>query len=301
MAMVKLFFRILFFLVFASYAVAQPQSKVVFGPVVTAHFTNLAEELNELEFQLQHQEISRSDYTRSKHRILIQKQYVERYVMLSGEDIVPDLQILTADEITTMLGIGESKSQSLRVGDVLGGKWQISGIEKRDERFFVLERTAKANASPPHSKINPLDVIETITIYEPDPEELKAQAENARPSVLLPQPQPKVVEVLRPHIRAMYLPLYTSKAREKKIEGKVVLNALFARDGKIKDLSVEQKLGYGLDESALEAAQRLTFDPPLVRGRPIDVPAQIIYYFTLAHTSASIQPLALNTRKGNQP
>lgn len=299
--MAKLFSAIIIFLALMPFSSAQTgqQSKIAYGPIVTAYFINLDEELNELEFQIQHQEISRSEYTRSKQRLLLQKQYVERHAAITGEDTIPDLQILTADEITTMLGIGEVKSQSLRVGEVLGGKWQISGIEKRGERFFILERSAKESASQARPKINPLDVIETIRVYEPDPEEIKqAQAASTRPAEPSPQmqPQTKTIEVPRPNIRAMYLPLYTPKAREKKLEGKVVLKALFTRDGKIKDLSVEQKLGSGLDESALEAAKRLVFDPPIVDGHPIDVRAHIIYLFTLKNTSASIQPL-----KGGQP
>ena len=299
--MAKLFWAIIFFLALLPLASAQTgqPSKIAYGPILTSYFINLNEELNELEFQIQQQEISRDDYTRSKQRLLLQKQYVERHAIVSGEDTIPDLQILTAGEITTMLGVGEVKSQSLRVGDVLGGKWQISGIEKRGERFFIFERNAKETARQSRPKINPLDVIETIRVYEPDPEEVKqAQAARTRPAEPSPQlqPQPRVVEIPRPNIRAMYLPLYTTKAREKKLEGKVVLSALFARDGKIKELAVEQKLGSGLDESALEAAKQLTFDPPIVNGHPIDVRMQIIYFFTLKNTSASIQPL-----KGGQP
>lgn len=300
--MAKLFSVIIFLLLFVPYTSAQTgqANKNVYGPVITAYFINLEEELNELEFQIQHQEISRSDYTRSKQRLLLQRQYVEQHAINSGEDIIPDLQILTGDEITTMLGVGEVKSQSLRVGDVLGGKWQISGIEKRGERFFVLERNTKESARQTRPKINPRDIIETITVYEPDPEEIRqAQAANTRPVEPPPnlEAQPKVArEIPRPNIRAMYLPLYTMKAREKKVEGKVVLSALFTRDGKVKDLAVEQKLGSGLDESALEAAKRLTFDPAMQDGQPIDVRAQIIYLFTLKNTSASIQPL-----KGGQP
>ncbi len=292
--MAKFFFTLTVFLALALPISAQTsqQTKIAFGPVITAYFTNIAEELNELEFQIQQQEISRTDYTRSKQRLLLQKQYVERHAIISGEDTIPDLQILTADEITTMLGVSEVKSQSSRVGDVLAGKWQISGIEKRGERFFILARSAKASSNQARPKINPLDVIETIIIYEPDPEERRPVV---KPSEAMPQPpprpEPRRAEVPRPNIRALYLPLYTAKAREQKIEGKVVLIALFARDGKLKDLAVEQKLGHGLDESALDAAKRLTFDPAKLANQPIDVRAHITYYFTLTHTSASIQPL----------
>jgi TonB family protein len=299
--MAKFFFTITVFfaLAFASSAQTGQPTKSAFGPVITAHFTNIAEELNELEFQIQQQEISRSDYTRAKQRLLLQKQYVERHAILTGEDTIPDLQILTADEITTMIGVSEVKSQSFRVGDILAGKWQISGIEKRNERFFILERSAKEARPPSRPKLNPLDVIEVITVYEPDPEELRPTQPPEPIAQLPPRPEPRSAEVPRPNIRALYLPFYTAKAREQKIEGKVVLSALFTREGKLKDLAVEQKLGYGLDESALDAAKRLLFDPAKVDAQPVDVRMHIVYYFTLTHTSASIQPLSQG--KGGTP
>lgn len=298
--MAKFIFTITVFVALCLSVAAQTgqPTRITYGPVLTAYFTNLAEELNELEYQIQHQEISRADYTRSKQRLLLQKQYVERQAAISGEDAVPDLQILTADEISTMLGANEAKNQNFSVGDVLAGKWQISGIEKRGERFFILERDAKAASRQNRPKINALDVIETIRVYEPDPEELRPVARPEEPAPPLPsRPEPRVVEVPRPTIRALYLPLYTSKAREKKVEGKVVLSGLFGRDGKLKDLTIEQKLGYGLDENALDAARKLTFEPAKVENQPIDVRAHITYYFTLTHTSASIQPVT----KGEQP
>ncbi len=292
--MTKFFFiiSVFFALTLTSSAQTGQSTKSTFGPVITAYLTNIAEELNELEYQIRQQEISRSDYTRSKQRLLLQKQYVERQAIINGEDIIPDLQILTVDEITSMLGVSEAKSQNFRVGDVLAGKWQISGIEKRGERFFILERSSTETHQATRPKINPLDVIETITVYEPDPEELRPVVKPSEAIAAQPaRPESRMVQVPRPNIRALYLPSYTAKARANKVEGKVVLIALFARDGKLKDLAVEQKLGHGLDENAMDAAKRLTFDPAQLNNQPIDVRAHITYYFTLTHTSASIQPL----------
>ncbi|HYE74725.1 MAG TPA: hypothetical protein VEF04_15405, partial [Blastocatellia bacterium] len=43
---------------------AAQKKKPSYGPVVSAYLANLEEELNELEFQIRHQEISRRDYER---------------------------------------------------------------------------------------------------------------------------------------------------------------------------------------------------------------------------------------------
>ena len=297
------FFSAILIIIFTTFTAAQsaPPNQTLYGPVVTAHLTNLAEELNELEYQIQHQEISRVDYTRSRQRLLLQKQFVEQRAKISGEDNIPEMQILTADEINRMIGVSEAKNQPWCVDDILADKWKINRIEKRAERFFILERVAPENAGNARPKPNPLDVIETIVVSEPDLEE-EAQARLAaapKPQAPRPptQPQPQVAVIPRPTIHALFLPAYTTKAREKKIEGKVVLHAVFTHDGKIKDLEVAQKLGYGLDESALEAAKKLTFAPALIEGQAVNIQANIIYLFTLTHTSASVQPVAV---KGGQ-
>lgn len=289
--MVKIFSTFLFLFFLSAVSFAQSSAQIAYGPVVTAYLLNLTEEFNELEFQLQHQEISRADYTRSKQRLVLQKQFVEKHTAETGEDAIPELQILTLDEIVTMLGVNAAKTQTLNVGDVLAGKWQINGIEKRGERFYILARKPKEISADMRPKINPLDVIETITVYEPDAEELRAK-QPVNVNAVAPPPTPRAVEIPRPQIRALYLPTYTSKAREKNIEGKVILSALFTRDGNLKDLKVEQKLGYGLDESAMTAAKKLLFEPAKVNGQPIDLRAHIVYTFTLTHTIATIQPLA---------
>lgn len=284
---------------------AQKGPGASYGPVVSAYLINLEEELNELEFQLKHVEISQSDYSISKQRLQLQKQYVVKHVSATGEDLIPEMQILTSRELTTMLGFGESGGASLKVGELLSGKWEVVAIERRTEKFYVLSRRSRdvRGASRPRPDLN--DVIETITVYEPDPEELRPVQ---KPAVrIAPAQQPVMApEVPRPLIRSLYLPQYTRKARENRIEGKVIVSAIFTRQGIIREVSVDQKLGYGLDENALDAARELLFEPARVDGKAVDIRANIVYTFTLSHIIATIQPVAMvpeqaSTAKGGQP
>jgi TonB family protein len=78
-------------------------------------------------------------------------------------------------------------------------------------------------------------------------------------------------------------PVYTSEARDKKIEGDVRLQVIFSAAGDVKVEKVVQGLGYGLDESAEAAARQIRFHPALQDGQPVDFPAVIRITFELAY------------------
>jgi hypothetical protein len=164
---------------------AHQQSSAGYGPIVGAYLTGLAEELNELEFQLKHREIGRSDYDRSKQRLLILRRYVERLARESIVDQVPELQILTDEELGSMGLKAKRNPDELQVGDLFDNEWVILGIERGRIRFFVFERIPQRERAAVERtltdrratrKIAPEEVIETIVVPE-------------RP---LPQPAPKV-------------------------------------------------------------------------------------------------------------
>src|SRR5262245_33214380 len=133
-----------------SSARAAQQKRTSYGPVVNAYLTGLGEELNELEYQLRHQEISRADYERSKQRLTILRRFVERYAAENREDIVPEYQALAEDELST-LGLGkEYKTDELIAGVELEGQWKIVGVQigmaSKPIRFLILERLQRAVA-----------------------------------------------------------------------------------------------------------------------------------------------------------
>lgn len=78
-------------------------------------------------------------------------------------------------------------------------------------------------------------------------------------------------------------PVYTAEARSLQIEGEVQLEIVFEASGKLKILRVVRALGYGLDESAMEAARGIRFSPAQLEGRAIDSTAVVHIVFQLAY------------------
>ena len=78
-------------------------------------------------------------------------------------------------------------------------------------------------------------------------------------------------------------PTYTDQAREKKIEGDVLLRVVFSASGDVKIERIEKGLGYGLDESAEAAARQIRFRPAVQDGQPVDFSAIVHIVFELAN------------------
>jgi protein TonB len=78
-------------------------------------------------------------------------------------------------------------------------------------------------------------------------------------------------------------PAYTDEARSKKIEGDVLLAVVFTASGDVHVQRVVQGLGYGLDDSAQNAARQIKFKPAQQEGHAVDFPAVVHITFALAY------------------
>jgi TonB family protein len=76
-------------------------------------------------------------------------------------------------------------------------------------------------------------------------------------------------------------PTYTDEGRKRHIEGEVQLDVVFLANGQIKVLGVTHGLGYGLDEAAIQAAQKIQFVPAKRGGQPVDYQAKLRILFQL--------------------
>ncbi|MEO6725542.1 MAG: energy transducer TonB [Blastocatellia bacterium] len=294
--MFKPFFTVFAVVVLSLSAPAAGQKPASYGPVVSAFLSGLDEEMAELEFMIRHREISRDDYERTKQRLAVRRRFIERTAARRREDRVPELQVLADDELDALVPGGELPPDELQVGAQVGGSWKLVAIERIRNRFFVFEKLPQMEVISvvPERKlgreIDLRDVIETIIVREEPGEKSQAAgqsiAETAfpppRPAAGSAESAPSVTAEPRgrdPRLLHIYLPEYTDKAREKRIEGELVVRALLQRDGKIKNIKVEKGLGYGLDDRAVTAVKRLGFLPAEQNGHEVDAITQIVFNF----------------------
>ena len=101
----------------------------------------------------------------------------------------------------------------------------------------------------------------------------------AAPKATVPAPTAKTIPA---EITYKPKPAYTDEGRRLKIEGEVLIEAVFTTDGQVRVLRVVRGLGHGLDESAIQAAQKIQFKPALQNGQPVDFQAVLHIVFELA-------------------
>jgi TonB family protein len=77
-------------------------------------------------------------------------------------------------------------------------------------------------------------------------------------------------------------PAYTPEAREKRIEGEVLLEVLFSATGQVHILQVTHGLGFGLDENARNAAAQIRFKPGTRGGAAVDMKGIVHIVFALS-------------------
>lgn len=114
-----------------------------FGPEVTEFLDFLRQEDEELEFQIARDEISRKDYVRAKNRIAVMRHTVIEIAQKSGKDIVPELHVVTASELTQVLDGGLKVIKGIKPGTVVEERWRYLGHATRGEVFYIFERIKK--------------------------------------------------------------------------------------------------------------------------------------------------------------
>jgi TonB family protein len=104
--------------------------------------------------------------------------------------------------------------------------------------------------------------------------------------VIAPSPKAKAPEAVARTIPAEITfkprPVYTEEGRRLKVEGEVLLEVVFTANGQVRIQRVVRGLGHGLDEAAVQAAQKIQFKPALKDGQPSDFQAVLHIVFQLA-------------------
>jgi TonB family protein len=76
---------------------------------------------------------------------------------------------------------------------------------------------------------------------------------------------------------------FSDEARRKKIQGIVLVSMIVNEKGLPTDIKLVKSVGYGLDESALQAVGEYRFEPATLNGKPIAVRVTVEVNFQLRH------------------
>ena len=105
---------------------------------------------------------------------------------------------------------------------------------------------------------------------------------------------PRILKKVEPH--------FSKEARIAHLQGTVVLDVTVGTDGKAHDLKAGRSLGFGLDESAIEAVSHWEFAPGLKGGQPVNVHASIEVNFRWLGREAKdkwhVQRISFNLPEG---
>jgi protein TonB len=103
------------------------------------------------------------------------------------------------------------------------------------------------------------------------------------PKVLGPRPAAEECSdpPVKPKRRMVSQPHYPASAREAGVEGLVRVEVSVGADGSVTSARVLVGLGHGLDEAALEAARRASFEPATRCGKPVAGTAVLPFRFNL--------------------
>jgi len=106
---------------------------------------------------------------------------------------------------------------------------------------------------------------------------------DAPPSGVTSVSQPVKIERIDVPLEILFkpAPAYTDEARTLKIEGEVLLEVEFTASNEVRVLHVVRGLGYGLDDAAIQAAERIRFKPAQTAGRPVDFRTTVHIVFRL--------------------
>lgn len=104
-----------------------------------------------------------------------------------------------------------------------------------------------------------------------------------RPKVLVPHHVEATCseDLVKARPLAIVRPAYTDRAREARVQGRLVIELMLDERGEITAAKIVKGLGFGLDEAALEAARRLHFSPATRCNRPVAGPFVLGMRFAL--------------------
>lgn len=120
-------------------AYAQRAKQSDFGPVMQAYLGYLRNEQEVVDDRASRREISTDYYRRNSNRIRALRQMAIRLVTNSGNDYVPELEAVTADEMRILFE-DPPNPRTLRVSEIVKNTFRYLGAVTAGEAFHVFAR-----------------------------------------------------------------------------------------------------------------------------------------------------------------
>jgi hypothetical protein len=110
-----------------------------FGPVMRAYLGYLKNEQEVVDDRASRREITTAYYRRNSNRIHALRQMAMRLVQQSGNDYVPELEAVTADELGTLFEKAP-RPATFRQSEILDNKFRFLGLVHAGEPFYLFAR-----------------------------------------------------------------------------------------------------------------------------------------------------------------
>jgi TonB family protein len=141
----------------------------------------------------------------------------------------------------------------------------LSSMNKTKEAVEVLQLAMKMSHTPEQVAAAE-NVLENVRKFDAERAKMSAQNKASVPT-RIGAPAPAGDTPPRP-LDSREIE-YTEEARAAKLQGTCVVQMLVGVDGKATNIVVTKKVGYGMDERAVEAVSKWKFEPGRHNGKPV--------------------------------
>jgi len=111
-----------------------------FGPVVRAYLGYLKNEQEVVDDRASRHEVSASYYRHNSNRIKALRQMAIKLARETHNDYLPELEAVSADELSMLFGSKPPQPASLKVGEVLRNTFRFLGVVRAGEAFYLFAR-----------------------------------------------------------------------------------------------------------------------------------------------------------------
>ena len=142
-------------------------SEQEFGPVVRAYLGYLRNEQEVVDDRVSRREVSAAYYRHNSNRIKALRQMAIRLARESHNDYLPELEAVSAGEMSLLFGPKTPPVASLRAGEVVRNTFRFLGTVRSGEVFYLFarldvyeqaeltEKAVSTKTGPPKPEKNP--------------------------------------------------------------------------------------------------------------------------------------------------